>query len=426
MRTVVSVENLSKAYQLGQIGTGWLVGDLRVWWARKRGRPNPLLRIGQADHGNPHGETIWALRDVSLAVEQGEVLGIIGPNGAGKTTLLKILSRITAPTSGKAKVRGRVASLLEVGTGFHPDLTGRENTYLNGAILGMSRKEVVRKFDEIVDFADVEEFIDTPVKRYSSGMYVRLAFAVAAHLDPEILLVDEVLAVGDAEFQRKCLGKMNDVARHGRTVLFVSHNMAAIRELCTNVALIEHGQLVYRSSAETAISRYLSRRSHVASDDSRSRLVIHDEFITGAGRTDGALLLPENIAPPLEFGLEFEVLAPLDRLEFNLELFSVDGIQILHVRNDHEGISLDPNPGRTRIGIRLAALPLQPDVYNLRFRLVGEYDGLQEIKDSREYPLVVPGRKPGQGKFTAFIRVPHTWAIERQGTGTGPVLFSRA
>ncbi len=207
MPTVISVENLSKSYQLGQISSSTVSEDLNRWWACRRGRPDPYLKIGQTDHGNRRGETIWALKDVSFEVQQGEVLGIIGRNGAGKSTLLKILSRITAPTSGRVKVNGRIASLLEVGTGFHPELTGRENIFLNGAILGMKRIEIQRKFDEIVDFSQVEQFIDTPVKRYSSGMYVRLAFAVAAHLEPEILLVDEVLAVGDYEFQKKCLGK---------------------------------------------------------------------------------------------------------------------------------------------------------------------------------------------------------------------------
>ncbi len=227
--TVISVENLSKAYRLGQIGTGTLSRDINVWWAKVRGKPNPMLRLGETDHGNRDGETIWALRDVSFTVKQGEALGVIGRNGAGKSTLLKILSQVTAPTSGLVKVKGRIASLLEVGTGFHPDLTGRENTYLNGAILGMTKEEVDRKFDEIVDFSGMEQFIDTPVKRYSSGMYVRLAFAVAAHLEPEILVIDEVLAVGDAEFQKKCLGKMGDVAKGGRTVLFVSHNLTAVK-----------------------------------------------------------------------------------------------------------------------------------------------------------------------------------------------------
>jgi len=257
--TVISVEHLSKSYRLGQIGTGTLTNDLKVWWARTRGKPNPLLKIGQEDHGNIDGETLWALKDVSFTVEQGEVLGIIGRNGAGKSTLLKILSRVTAPTSGVVKVKGRIASLLEVGTGFHPELTGRENIYLNGAILGMTKQEIARKFDEIVDFAEIEEFIDTPVKRYSSGMYVRLAFAVAAHLESEILLVDEVLAVGDAEFQKKCLGKMGDVAnKEGRTVLFVSHNMGSIQNLCNRTLLINQGKVTENGTTEDVISHYLS------------------------------------------------------------------------------------------------------------------------------------------------------------------------
>jgi len=254
---VISVENLSKEYRLGQIGTGTLSHDLNAWWAKLRGKPNPLLKIGQSDHGNQDGETIWALKDVSFTVAQGETLGIIGRNGAGKSTLLKILSRVTAPTSGRVRVRGRIASLLEVGTGFHPDLTGRENIYLNGAIMGMTRQEVRSKLDEIVAFAEIEQFIDTPVKRYSSGMYVRLAFAVAAHLDPEILVVDEVLAVGDAEFQKKCLGKMGDVAKGGRTVLFVSHNMTAVKTLCQSGMWLDHGSLQLVGTANEAISAYM-------------------------------------------------------------------------------------------------------------------------------------------------------------------------
>jgi len=233
-QTVISAENLSKSYQLGAIGTGTFYGDVKRWWAKQRGRPDPYLRVGEADHGNRDGETIWALKDVNFSAQQGEALGIIGSNGAGKSTLLKILSQVTSPTSGEVKVKGRIASLLEVGTGFHPELTGRENIYLNGAIMGMNRDEIRRKFDEIVEFSGVEKFIDTPVKRYSSGMYVRLAFAVAAHLEPEILIIDEVLAVGDAQFQKKCLGKMQEVGKEGRTVLFVSHNMGAIERLCSS------------------------------------------------------------------------------------------------------------------------------------------------------------------------------------------------
>lgn len=256
--TVISIENLSKSYQLGVIGTGTFFGDLNRWWAQRRGKPDPYAKIGEKDHGNRMGEIIQAVDNVSFSVKQGDALGIIGRNGAGKSTLLKILSRVTAPTSGVVKAKGRIASLLEVGTGFHPELTGRENIYLNGAILGMSRAEVNRKFDEIVDFSGVEKFIDTPVKRYSSGMYVRLAFAVAAHLEPEILVVDEVLAVGDAEFQRKCLGKMSDVAQAGRTVLFVSHNMPAILRLCSTAIMLDHGRLVKQGTAEEVTNYYLN------------------------------------------------------------------------------------------------------------------------------------------------------------------------
>jgi lipopolysaccharide transport system ATP-binding protein len=237
--------------------------DINVWWAKLRGKPNPMLRLGQSDHGNRDDETIFALKDVSFTVEQGETLGIIGRNGAGKSTLLKILSRVTAPTSGRVKVKGRIASLLEVGTGFHPDLTGRENIYLNGAILGMTRQEVRRKLDEIVAFAEIEQFIDTPVKRYSSGMYVRLAFAVAAHLDPEILVVDEVLAVGDVSFQKKCLGKMGDVAKGGRTVLFVSHNMASIESLCSRSIVLSEGSPMFDGNSDDAIKVYLHANNKI-------------------------------------------------------------------------------------------------------------------------------------------------------------------
>ena len=260
--TVISIENLSKSYRLGVIGTGTFFGDLNRWWAKQRGKPDPYLKIGDKDYGNRITDTIQALDDISFTLSQGEALGIIGRNGAGKSTLLKIMSRVTAPTSGEVKVKGRIASLLEVGTGFHPELTGRENIFLNGAILGMNRAEVNRKYDEIVDFSGVEQFIDTPVKRYSSGMYVRLAFAVAAHLEPEILVVDEVLAVGDAEFQRKCLGKMSAVAHEGRTVLFVSHNMPAILRLCSTAIMLDKGRLVKQGSAVDVTNYYLNNNEN--------------------------------------------------------------------------------------------------------------------------------------------------------------------
>ncbi len=256
---VIKVENLYKEYRLGTISHGTLYRDLQSWWAKMRGREDPnsvISTVPSPDSRNPGNPHFLALRDVSFEVRRGEVLGIIGRNGAGKSTLLKILSEVTSPTRGTVKIKGRIASLLEVGTGFHPELTGRENIYLNGAILGMTKKETTKKFDEIVDFAEVEKFIDTPVKRYSSGMYVRLAFAVAAHLEPEILIVDEVLAVGDAQFQKKCLGKMGEVARGGRTVLFVSHNMEAVLTLCTEGIILISGEIARHGDIRAVVKHY--------------------------------------------------------------------------------------------------------------------------------------------------------------------------
>ncbi|MFI5149131.1 MAG: ABC transporter ATP-binding protein [Bacteroidia bacterium] len=260
---VIKIEHLSKEYRLGEVGTGQLSADIGRWVARVRGKEDPMKRL---DEKGVYGEVHKALEDVSFEVCQGDVMGIVGKNGAGKSTLLKILSRVTSPTSGRVMCRGRIASLLEVGTGFHQDLTGRENVFLNAAILGMTRQEVKAKFDEIVEFSGVSKFIDTPVKRYSSGMFVRLAFAVAAHLEPEILIVDEVLAVGDAEFQKKCLGKMKDVATKGRTVLFVSHNMGAVRTLCTKGIVLKKGNLIYNGNAEEAINMYLKFNSTDSSE----------------------------------------------------------------------------------------------------------------------------------------------------------------
>lgn len=255
--TVIKIENLSKYYRLGLIGSGTLREDFGRWVAKMRGQPDPLLKVGEQGHENRKDGQIWALKDINLKVKEGEILGIIGRNGAGKSTLLKILSKITAPTEGSIKINGRVGSLLEVGTGFHPELTGRENIYLNGTILGMSHAEVSSKLEEIVDFSEIGKFLDTPVKRYSSGMRVRLAFAVAAHLEPEILVVDEVLAVGDAAFQKKCMGKMKDISRHGRTILFVSHNLPAVENLCTRGVLLSTGSVEYTGSTKIALQRYL-------------------------------------------------------------------------------------------------------------------------------------------------------------------------
>lgn len=279
----IKIEHVSKEYRLGAIGGGTLRGDLQSWMARLKGKEDPNSKIG-SDAVAHMGEKFLALDDVSFTVRKGEALGIIGHNGAGKSTLLKLLSRVTAPTEGTISYNGRIASMLEVGTGFHPELTGRENVYMNGAILGMTKAEISRKFDQIVEFAEMEKFIDTPVKRYSSGMYVKLAFAVAAHLDSEIMVMDEVLAVGDMKFQQKCLGKMGDAAgSEGRTVLYVSHNMNTIRQLCTRCIVLDHGKLIFDGNVEKAIEIYSDMTKTPAlindcSETKRNHLIIDDQI----------------------------------------------------------------------------------------------------------------------------------------------------
>lgn len=260
----IKAENISKQYRLGEVGTGTLSHDLNRFWHKIRGNEDPYLKIGESNDRSAKGTSdyVWSLQDINFEIEKGDAVGIIGRNGAGKSTLLKLLSKVTKPTTGSFKVNGRIASLLEVGTGFNPEMTGRENIYLNGAILGMRSHEITRKLAEIIDFSGVERYIDTPVKRYSSGMYVRLAFAVAAHLESEILIVDEVLAVGDAEFQNKCLGKMGDVSKYeGRTVLFVSHNMNAVKSLCKSGIVLEKGNICYSGKSENAVNLYLNNNS---------------------------------------------------------------------------------------------------------------------------------------------------------------------
>lgn len=333
--TVIQVESLSKYYRLGLIGGGTLREDVSRWIAKLRGMPDPLLKVDEKDHGNRQDGQIWALRDVNLEVIEGEILGIIGRNGAGKSTLLKILSQITAPTEGRIKIKGRVGSLLEVGTGFHPELTGRENIYLNGTILGMSHAEVTNKLEEIVDFAEMAKFIDTPVKRYSSGMTVRLAFAVAAHLEPEILIIDEVLAVGDAEFQKKCLGKMRDVAGHGRTVLFVSHNMGSINDLCTKVALIENGHITSQGGAKEMVKEYLSSghsgqmKNHWTSEtkpgNSTCKLLE-----VGVYQAEKEVLFTTLITKPIELRISILVEIPAEELGVSLFVRDAEGRLIIH------------------------------------------------------------------------------------------------
>jgi len=342
---VLEVEHLSKVYQFGQIGYGTLYRDLQSWWARVRDREDPNARIHERrmddqtvyrTDAKQSNERFLALDDVSFQVRRGEALGIIGRNGAGKSTLLKILSRVTAPTQGRVRIRGRVASLLEVGTGFHPELSGRENIYLNGAILGMKRAEVTRKFDEMVAFSGIERFIDTPAKHYSSGMYMRLAFAVAAHLDTQILIIDEVLAVGDAEFQRKCLQKMEQVGSQGRTVLFVSHDMAAVTRLCSRAILLDQGRAVTDGPAAEVVHHYLhggaghgaatrewpSLETAPGDDVARLRCV---RVVDEEGRAS-----PEvDIRKPVRIEIDFWNLKPELQTSATLHLFNGDGTCIL-------------------------------------------------------------------------------------------------
>jgi len=332
---ILKAEHISKQYRLGTVGTGTVSHDLNRWWHRVRGKEDPYLKIGDVNDRSRKGNSdyVWALHDISFEVERGEVLGIIGKNGAGKSTLLKILSRVTAPTTGSIKTRGRIASLLEVGTGFHPEMTGRENIYLNGSILGMTKNEITSKIDEIIAFSGCERYIDTPVKRYSSGMTVRLAFAVAAHLEPEILVVDEVLAVGDAEFQKKAIGKMQDIAKgEGRTVLFVSHNMAAVKSLCTKGIVMEHGRVVFEGNVDDCIDEYLRE-----SQQNATRQWDKDHPGSEFFRLHKAEVLNQNqetalnhmISSPVMVRFTYEVLKDEQQFTHGFNLFNNQGIHIL-------------------------------------------------------------------------------------------------
>jgi len=342
MSTVISVENVTKSYRLGQIGGGTLREDVTRWWAKLRGQPDPFLKIGEEHHARHMGEQFWALNNVSFEVNEGDVVGIIGRNGAGKSTLLKILSQVTTPTSGQIKIKGRIASLLEVGTGFNPEMTGRENVFLNGAILGMTKAEIRSKFDEIVAFSEIEEFIDTPVKRYSSGMYVRLAFAVAAHLEPEILIVDEVLAVGDAEFQKKCLGKMGEVSKQGRTVLFVSHQIASVTRLCRSALWLHDGRILDYGQSDAICARYLANGSTMCSRrawDASGRAPGNGwvrlecvEALTGGRPAEGV-----DIKSPVDICIHYRVLKGGKVLIPNIHLFADDGTLIFISHDWHSG-----------------------------------------------------------------------------------------
>ncbi|OIQ22728.1 polysaccharide ABC transporter ATP-binding protein [Lacinutrix sp. MedPE-SW] len=329
---ILKATNISKQYRLGLVGTGTISHDLNRWWSKIRGKEDPYLKVGESNDRSTKGSSdyVWALQDINFEVKRGEVLGIIGKNGAGKSTLLKILSKVTGPTTGNIKTKGRIASLLEVGTGFHGEMTGRENIYLNGAILGMTKKEIASKIDEIIDFSGCERYIDTPVKRYSSGMTVRLAFAVAAFLEPEILVIDEVLAVGDAEFQKKAIGKMQDISRgEGRTVLFVSHNMAAVKSLCTSALVLKNGKTEFEGDVEEAVNFYLE-----GSENNSNISVFHDR------KGNGKLLIKE-----VKVNGKNEDVKPQTGLPFKMTFILDNNVQakLIDVQMD---LRLDDNLGQ--------------------------------------------------------------------------------
>lgn len=412
----IKVENLSKAYQLGKIGTGTISKDLERFFVTKiLGKEDPFLKVGQTNDRTVKGtsDIVWSLKDINFEINQGDAVGIIGKNGAGKSTLLKLLSRVTSPTTGKIKIKGRVASLLEVGTGFHPELSGRENIYLNGAILGMRKAEIRRKFDEIVDFAGVERYIDTPVKRYSSGMYVRLAFSVAAHLESEILVVDEVLAVGDAEFQKKCLGKMDDISKgQGRTILFVSHNMATINSLCKKSILLDKGMIFKEGITSEIIPYYLSNLQN-------------DEMITHVSYPKDDLkkfqILEIKLVNPESKHLDKGVVSTFDQFYidityiFNIKLYKChltlvvknsSGEVILFIdRTDFYNDFFVAEQGRYSTKIKIQNPLLVPGVYYLSFGLADntsnqndhkfdvikfKIENVNSIRNSRDGHLFIP------------------------------------
>jgi lipopolysaccharide transport system ATP-binding protein len=384
----IIIENISKQYRLGVIGTQTLRGDLqRAWW-KVRGKGDPTLQIGQTNRLDTiDGQYVWALKDINLEIKKGEILGIIGKNGAGKSTLLKILSRVTSPTTGSIKINGRMASLLEVGTGFHPELTGRENIFLNGAILGMRKYEIQKKLDEIVDFAGVAKYLDTPVKRYSSGMYVRLAFAVAAHLEPDILIVDEVLAVGDAEFQKKAIGKMQDVSRgEGRTVLFVSHNMASVKALCNRGVLLENGRIKELGNIDNIVNTYLNINNNINNNTNKS----YSSASKSIGLTKAFLFIYENIAENFfKLGSEIYLKITVTVKDNNLRI----GIALNDINERRIFITIkefNATKGNVFV-LKLPSERLTPGKYSLDFGLYNNYETEDFVKGFLNFEIIKEG-----------------------------------
>lgn len=416
MATALQIENLSKEYRLGSIGHGALYMDLKSWWCRLRGKEDPNTPLYTGVRGNGGARTFWALKGVSLSAEQGKVLGIIGRNGAGKSTLLKIISRITAPTIGEVKIKGRVASLLEVGTGFHPELTGAENVFLNGAILGMTKAEVKSKFDEIVDFSGVGRFIDTPVKRYSSGMYVRLAFAVGAHLEPEILLVDEVLAVGDAGFQKKCLGKMDEVSREGRTVLFVSHNLDAVSTLCDRVIWLDEGQIFLDGPAQEVVSRYLetllsSGQGERKAAAAKNKIFFLKQFfpVDDAHRPLPFITRGADLKLQLKYGCKPEI-APAKVL-VNIMFGHARVNNLISCPCEFKGQELMNQTLEGNLFCKIPSFPLVPGIYEIRIAvlvnelLVDKVTGLIRVAEDQENGSRSSSGQQGVGRKTDMKRL---------------------
>lgn len=412
---VIKVENLSKLYHLGTIGYGTIQDDLKSWWAHVRGKEDPNTQIGKQSRIGRHGE-FWALRDVSFDINQGDRVGIIGRNGAGKSTLLKVLSRITAPTQGAIKVRGRIASLLEVGTGFHPELTGRENVFLNGAILGMKRREIQKKLDEIVEFAGISDFIDTPVKRYSSGMYVRLAFSVAAHLDSDVLILDEVLAVGDAEFQKKCLGKMEDVSKgQGRTLLFVSHNIYAIRNLCNKTVFLKSGSLYAQGDTNEITNQYMGELGSTQLVDFS---IIKPEIDSGDIRFESMVL--ENSKEPGRYVIEkgqpirmkvgFTVQRPIQRLMLSFTLSTIENITVLATPSDRSCPFPYAEVGSYEATVEFSA-PLRDTSYLLH---MGADSGNTCIWWKAYLAGIDVESENHDSRLTGLFDIPSTWTITKQ------------
>lgn len=407
MSVAIRVENLSKAYQIGQIGTGTISRDIERWFVTKvLGREDPFLRLGQVNDRTTKGETdvVWSLKDVDLEIKQGESIGIIGRNGAGKSTLLKLLSRVTAPTTGKIKIKGRVASLLEVGTGFHPELTGRENIFLNGSILGMRKKEIDRKLDEIVDFSGVERYVDTPVKRYSSGMSVRLAFAVAAHLESEILIVDEVLAVGDAEFQKKCIGKMDEVSsKDGRTILFVSHNMGAVQEICRRGIHIDNGQIEFEGEIAECIGNYYQLGSSITISNN----IGHHPIALGPIEINGSRVPSLRTDEPAVVSLDFVSHEAEDPMIFLIIENSL-GQSMVHVSVNSKTIGFDTLKGEYTLRVEMPPLWLSPGLYSVYSKFITRLPRRRIL--SERVTLKVTGQydKTGKTLLTPTVK----WGIE--------------